>query len=57
MTKIYIIIYLVSWLNDKVINNFLQAETRKKDIAIVYTNFFVDDKSQRISDKVLRVLP
>ena len=24
-----------SWLNDKVVNNFLQAETRKKDIAII----------------------
>ena len=44
-----------SWLNDKVINNFLQAETGKKDIAIVCTRFFVDVKSQRISDDAVRV--
>ena len=44
-----------SWLNDSVINNFLQEETRNKDIAIVSTRFFVDVKSQRISAEVLRV--
>ena len=44
-----------SWLNLKVINNFLQVEMRKKDITIVNTRLFVDVKSQRISDEVLMV--
>ena len=43
------------WLNDNVINNFLQKETRKKDIATVFTRYFIDVKSQRISAQVLRV--
>ena len=37
------------WVNDNVINNFLQEETHKKAIAIVSTRFFVDVKSERIS--------
>ena len=43
------------WLNDNVINNFLQEETRKKAIAIVSTRFFADVKSKRISAEDLKV--
>lgn len=37
-----------SWLNDNVINKCLREETRKKDIAIVSTRFFVDVKPENI---------